>query len=238
MANPSQRARRLPRSFAVLLPVLAVSSAPSQAARPLSTDDAGVLAASECEWESFAAHLGGGPDPAASTEATLLSCGAGAATHLAVGFGRIQSGGHSQDSLSLGAKTRLPSIGPTVSTALGYGINAVRESGGGFVLQTSYAYAATTLELAVGTTGHLNLGWLRDRSARTNSTTWNFAIEQALDDRIALMAELYGDDRTAPWLGGGVRWTPTETFNLNASVGLQMDGGRRTLVSVGGKLAF
>jgi hypothetical protein len=55
-----------------------------------------------------------------------------------------------------------------------------------------------------------------------------------------LLAEVFGNDRErAPWLNAGVRWRPTdERLSLDASYGVQTNGARARLATVGLKLLF
>jgi hypothetical protein len=77
-----------PRRGRVHIAVLAatvLSSANAWAGRPLVTEDAGVLAGSVCEWESFSARQ---LDPSVTLGTTQIGCGIGSNTQLAVGTSR------------------------------------------------------------------------------------------------------------------------------------------------------
>lgn len=79
---------------------------------------------------------------------------------------------------------------------------------------------------------------MRSESAGTNSTTWNLAIEKSLREGLDVVGEVYGDDRSKPWVGTGLRWSASDRLSLNASVAVQNDTPRLRLWTVGLKYAF
>lgn len=95
-----------------------------------------------------------------------------------------------------------------------------------------------TKELRRGITGHANLGWTRSQIDDANSTTWNLAAEWALGHGVDVMGEVYGDDRAKPWLGGGLRWSASETLSVNSSYSVQSETPEVKQFTVGLKFAF
>jgi hypothetical protein len=86
---------------------------------------------------------------------------------------------------------------------------------------------------------HANLGVAHHRIEHRSNTIWSAAIERTGIGPFDLMAEVYGDDRQAPWWNTGLRCTAIERrLFLDASYGAQMQTGRRKLATVGLKYAF
>ena len=116
---------------------------------------------------------------------------------------------------------------------LAWGLTGQKTSGSSFEHELTYLNLVATRELSPGWTAHGNVGWLRSESAGNDTTTWNLAIERALGNGVDVMGELYGDDRTKPWLGAGVRWAASDKLSLNASVAVQNDTPKQRLWTVG-----
>ncbi len=210
----------------------------AHAGRPLATEDAGVLAAGECEWESMAGRQSSA-EPVSRAWSTQIGCGIGAHTQLALGHGRSHSAGSHDQAFTLGGKTGLidgGEAGPALTLA--YGINLLRIADAGFQLDNEAVALVVSLPVTPGTSVHANLGWLRDRSDHRDSTSWNLALETRLSEHVDGGCEWYGDDHSRPWGGLGLRWSWTEHFSLNASLAARAGKGAERLVTVGAKLSF
>jgi hypothetical protein len=86
---------------------------------------------------------------------------------------------------------------------------------------------------------HANLGWARDTEARSDSTTWNLALERTEVGPFDLMAEVFGDDHATTWVNAGARWwLVPKTLWLDASYGVQTSGTRPRLATVGVSYLF
>lgn len=189
-----------------------------QAGRPLTTEDADVLASGQCEAEGFVGRLTTTGEPATRGWTLQGSCGVGASTQVALAASRSRSEGVSSSGVLLGGKTGLiPREGAALGVTLAWGITGEKAAGDSLRHELSYLNLVATREFAPGWTGHGNLGWQRSQSSRSQSTTWNLAIERALGQGVDLGAEVYGDDHSDTWLGLGARWTVSESLSLNAS---------------------
>jgi hypothetical protein len=219
--------------------LLALTASAVQAGRPLATEDADLLDAGRCEWESFGARERTAGSPASTAWATQFGCGVGAATQVALAYSRSREAGLSTSGWAIGGKTGLVerTDGQTGLT-LAWGAGAERAPGGSLKHESSFLNLVATREFVPGLTGHANLGWSRSESARANSTTWNLALEQTLGSGVDVMGELYGDDRSTPWLGLGLRWAVTEQLSLNMSWATQHETPRTRLWTVGFKVGF
>jgi hypothetical protein len=217
--------------------LLAACSA-AQAGRPLATEDADVLERGACEWESFAARQTVSGAPAVNGAGTQVGCGVGWNSQVALGYARERSAGASTSAWGLSGKTAIieRDAGATGFT-LAWGLGSLRTPGGSMKHESSFLTLVATREWA-GWLTHANLGWERSESASMNTTTWNLAVERPIGAGVDLMAEVYGDDRSRPWLGTGVRWTVNERFSVNASWSVQRESPRPKLWTLGFKLGF
>jgi len=204
----------------------------------LVTEDAGVLACGECEWESVAGRQSSA-NPVSRAWSTQLGCGIGADTQLALGHGRSHSAGGHEHAVTLGGKTGLldnGAAGPALTVA--YGVNLLRASDAGFQLDNEAVALVLSMPVVPGTTAHANLGWLRDRSDHQNNTSWNLALETHLSEQVEAGCEWFGDDHSRPWGGLGLRWTLTEHVSLNTSLAARAGKGAERQVTLGAKFGF
>lgn len=226
------------RQRLLALAAAAVLPCTGQAARPLATEDAGVLARGECEWESMAGRQSSS-EPVSRAWSTQIGCGIGADTQLALGHGRSHGAGNHEHAVTLGGKTGLIDGGETgPALTLAYGINLLRASDTGFQLDNEAVTLVISTPIATGTTFHANLGWLRDRSDHQNSTSWNLGLETQVSETVEAGCEWYGDDHRRPWGGLGLRWSLTEHFSLNTGLAARAGKGAERQVTVGAKLGF
>ncbi len=222
-----------------LATLTALVALPAQAGRPLATEDADLLDAGACEWESFAAHTRASGEASVRAWATQVGCGVGWRSQAALAYSRARSDGASTSGWLLGGKTGLlPREDGQTGLTLAWGLAATREPGQSMKHELTYLNLVATRGFADGLTGHANLGWLRSESARASTTTWNLALEQAVGGGVDLLGEVYGDDRARPWLGLGLRWAASERLSLNASWATQDERPRQRLATLGFKLAF
>ena len=226
------------KSLALAAALIALAGT-AQAGRPLATEDADVLERSQCEAEGFYARLSAGGLPDTRGWTLQGACGIGGRTQVALAYSRARSDGITGEGLLLGGKTGIITrSGDGLGLTLAWGLTGAKLRGGSFEHELTYLNLVATREIAPSWTGHANLGWVRSESARTNSTTWNLAIEKSLGNGIDLMGEVYGDDRSDEWLGLGVRWAASDKLSLNASYATQNDSPRVRLWTVGFKYSF
>lgn len=214
--------------------VLAVAA---HAARPLITDDTGVLDKGSCELEAVLSR-----DKADGAQvdgkSLQLGCGVGARTQVALGVDRVKEDGLQVRGTTLAGKVSLLP-GDDASWSASGAVLWISVPGQG------NRHAATSVNLlhtrALGQqfTLHANLGLVQDELARRGSTTWGLALEHAGWGPVALMGELTGDDLAAPAWNIGLRWTAVpDQWTLDIAYGQQMVGGRPRALSLGAKLSF
>ncbi len=206
----------------------------------MATEDADVLAPSECEWESTANRttVSGVGGFSARTVATKAGCGLVPGTQLGLGLARTTAEGESATGLGLTGKTALiPRRDGGFGLSLAYGFAWAKEPG------DSLRYAATTLSL-VATQGlgdltlHLNWGATRLRGESGTSGTWVLGAEYALSPSVSALLETYGSEGNGSAWGAGLRWAASEawSFGLMASKTLRDPKAKEVLLSA--KLAF
>lgn len=216
------------------------------AARPLQTDDAGVIERGGCEVEAVA--LRHAADGERATENSLqLGCGVGWQSQLALGWATTRSEGARESGLSVSGKTGLwragdDPDGEAAALALSWEFLEARMPTG------SWRHVGTGLNLLASVplpddvTLHANLGHARNELTRQQSTPWGVGLEHAgwgEGLHWAPMAELFGDDRERPWwnLGGRLTTVPGKVF-IDASYGRQFASHRPRLMTLGVKAAF
>lgn len=209
------------------------------AGRPLATEDVDVLEPGRCELEGFAARERAAGTPAAHGATLQFGCGIGWRSQAALAHERLRSDGVRTRGWALVGKTALlPRAEGTTGVTLAWGLGAERPPGGSTEHESTFLAAVATREWDGGWLTHANLGWARSERASASTTTWNLAAEKPVGGGVDLMGELYGDDRTRPWFGLGVRWTASERVSLNASWAVQDSAPRLRLWTLGFKFAF
>lgn len=231
-----------PVGLPLALALGAAVTLPAHAGRPLQTDDAGVLDRRACELEGYTARL----TAAGATARDLVlqaGCGVGAGTQLAVALSRASAEGERVRGIALNGKTRLwqgeAQAGEAPALTLGYAAVWDRSSGQGWRHAGVDAKLLYTRALAAHLMVHANLGHARDAAGGRSATTWGLAFEHAGFGGLAPMAELFGDDREAPWWNLGLRWTVApEALFIDVSHGRQVAPGTPRLTTLGMKFSF
>lgn len=220
--------------------VLLLLAHAAQAGRPLQSEDAGVLERGSCELETALARL----DPRRGESRqdagyAQIACGAGGQTQLALAPGLERDDGRTT-TLSATGKTALrPLTDQQTGVVLAYGLIGSQPRDRGLRLTGSTVRLVVTVPRGPWLL-HANLGMLRDHDSRRDSTLWTLAAERTALGAFDLMAEVFGDDRDrAPWLNAGARWRAIdERLSLDASYGVQANGARARIATVGVKLLF
>jgi hypothetical protein len=211
----------------------------AHAGRPLATEDAGILEAGACELEGATARLSAFGAKARETS-LQIGCGVGASTQLALAAASARAQGVSARGLALSGKTGLwQGDGESAAElALAYGADWGKESG------DHWRHSGTALNLAYShplddATLHANLGYAHDPQGGEHAVTWGLAFEHNGFGAWAPMAELFGDDRDAPWWNLGLRFTALpDRLSIDASYGRQIASGRPALWTLGFNFAF
>lgn len=221
-----------------LLSLSALAAPPAWAARPFTTDDAGVLERGACELEGYGASARQRGAPKLTRWWLQSSCGVGARTQLALGAGVDRGGGARSTGVGLFGKTALTAPSDAgVNVSLAYGASTARATGDRWRYQGGGAALIGTLRSGVSTWS-ANLGWNRDAVARQSSTTWALAWERPVATGLDAGVEVFGDDRESPWVGVGLRWAVADGWSLDTSLAQQTNSARTRLLTAGFKLGW
>jgi hypothetical protein len=210
--------------------VLALATLPALAARPLSTEDASILDAKECQleaWLDFAQEAAQGW--------LVPACNFGGHVEWQVGFARTQAHGesHFSDAYAQAKSAWRLGEGPWsvggVAGILRRGLEAHVHR-----WDNPYVLAIATGEFG-GLMTHGNIGWSRDRETGRDVTPWGVAVEYAAHPRITLLAEAFGVNSERPFLRAGLRHAAIDKhLDLDISVVTRANGTRsERLLSVG-----
>ena len=222
---------------------LALCALPGQAARPLQTDDAGVIGAGACELEG--AHAKGRAAGLRARESSAgLGCGIGWNSQLGLAYAQASSAGLKVRGAALLGKTGIWSGQGEGAPALAasWALGWTKAPGTGWEREGSEFRLIGTLPLGAVML-HANLGHLRERASGFKATTWGLALESeelpAGAMRWAPLAELYGDDRGDRWFAAGLRWTVLpERLYLDIGHARQSGGLKARVNQLGFRLAF
>jgi hypothetical protein len=214
------------------------------AARPFVTDDAGTLAAGNCEAQAYGLRQADRGAPSINGVHTDFGCGIGfdhfGATQIGVSAERSVGDGQANTALGLSGKTALRNgFDGAVDFALAYGFNWARGEGERYRHDGAElkAIASATLEPFVL---HANAGARYSRADRSSKFIWALAAERPRSlGPVDLGAELFGVAGETAWVQAAMRWELVkERFQIDASIGKEVKHGLSRLVTVGLKASF
>lgn len=185
-----------------LLPV----ALPSFAGRPLTTEDAAIVEAKGCQVESWIDR-----SSSATTGWIVPACNFGLNTELQAGFARTRADGQARFSEAyVQAKTLLREMTDDEPWGVGLVVGATKRPRNETHRGWDNPYILGVFTQAICNTPltlHANAGWARDREARRDLTLWGVALEAAVNDRLTLLGEVYGQNAQKPFVRIGGRWT-------------------------------
>lgn len=206
-------------------------------AGPRVTETADALPARDCELEAAATRDRASGAPTVRGTEVVLGCGVGASTQINAGWTRESSEGANASGYGLVGKTTfvMPEAGRT-GWGLAYGIAAARDGSGSLRWQEAVVSLVATHELAGSWLLHANLGVGHERESRRNSTLWSLGVEST--DTLALAADVFGNDRSRPWVSGGVGYSFGGGLSASVRLAQQFEQPRLRSVTLGLKLVF
>ncbi|MCA3213744.1 MAG: hypothetical protein ING50_16420 [Burkholderiales bacterium] len=220
--------------------LLLLLSHAAQAGRPLQSEDAGVLERGRCELETAFARLDPQRgEPRQDAGYAQIACGAGGQTQLALAPGFERGDGRANTLTATGKTALRPLTDHQAGVLLAYSLIGSQPRHQGLRLAGSAARLVVTMPRGPWLL-HANVGVLHNHDSGRDSTLWALAAERTALGGLDLLAEVFGDDRDrTPWLNAGVRWRLVdERLSLDASYGVQTNGARARLATVGLKLLF
>jgi hypothetical protein len=207
--------------LAVLAPCLAL------AGRPLSTEDASTLDDKACQLESWVDRTRG------NVTAFFFAPACGyAGVEWQAGAARTREGGRSATSAAfVQGKHAFRSVD---DGAWGVGLVAglvraldreVRSDWGDpyLIVPVSFGLGEDKETRALL---HLNLGTTRNRAEGRNLTLWGVAVEKPVGARLALLAEVFGENSRNPFVRAGGRYALLEGFDVDLTW-VARSGGER-----------
>jgi len=237
MAHPHHHAVTL------LAALVGVSMIPTavRAARPMATDDAGVLDAQTCELEAFSARWGAPGRPSLQVTGLQSSYGVGWDSQLALAWASVGPTGQASHTLALTGKTRLNDATETETAfALAWGLGAHQSHEHSLRHELSYLTAVMTQPLTPDLNLHTNVSWARFRPTQQNSLAWSVGLEHRWQERLDLTADSFANSQDhALWLQLGLRFAAVpDRLYLDSSWGRQTGGSASNTFNVGMRLAF
>jgi hypothetical protein len=203
-------------SRSALLAACVVLTSPTQAARPMATDDTSTAAAGECQIEAW-----GERDETDRAQVLAPACGLTDALELDTAASRLQGGGRAVDGAAVGLKW-VPSAAAT-ATALGtvrFGLEGglfwVRGATGAWRRDSLAVLGLSSLSFAGGWNLYANLGTTLDLATDRHATELRMALAWQPDERWLLFIEALADDRGSRLRNAGLRlWAVPEVLGLD-----------------------
>lgn len=198
----------------------------AHAEAPMVTEHTDPLAVGECEWEVFSERVRLG-DARARGWSTNTGCGIVKNLDLGIGYGRWRADGETASSLELYGRWRLIDGGDdSSSVALVYGADALKTPGQKMRWDGSSLLLAVDQPLGGAWLGRLNLGVARSRLADQTTRFWALGVDWSLNEQLDLVAETYGEQRSKPWAGVGLRWMPLDGWSFGVMAAQSRDKPR------------
>lgn len=215
-------------------------AAPSAVAdRPLTSETADVIGPGECQLEAALLRTAVRGEARLHGQELFGSCGLPWDTQLGLLLAREHGGGGPRLRL-LGVHGKTTLVAPDENTTgwgIAYGMTSDHLSGEGWQHGSPHITLAATRRLGAGLIGHLNLGWERAQRDHASSTAWSLGIERE-GGAWGWALDLFGDDRSRPWVSGGVLLEVNAQLSLNLGYARQLDAQRAQQWTLGSKIRF
>jgi len=219
---------------------LAVTSA-AHAARPLVTEDAGILDSGQCEIEMYFERSRVSDEPQYYGGTLQPGCGVGFRTQLSASAARSGGAPSTRQVGFVGKTAIVPLSESSPGLTIGYSFEWSKASGESLRSDGGLLIAVVTLPLAQKWLAHANAGWQRIQEPRDNPFFWALAIERESvgGTRLDLMAETYRDSGRSPWVAIGARYNVIEErLSINASIAARGRSETETLFTLGARIGF
>ena len=225
-------------TWAVAGLVLGALTLPSQAARPLLSDDAGTADAGTCQVEMWSDRVG-------SDRAVVVAPACGVAPGLEIGIDRSWTHrlGGSQAAAGLALKWAPAALSfDTAAGALSLGlkINGAwsQPTGGSWRSTTAGLLGLATVKAGESFHLHSNLGLAQDRASGTHATLLNLGLAWLPGQALLLFAEVQTNSRRDVFGGrvnalGGRWWLLPDKLGLDLSASRESGAGKPTRWSLG-----
>ena len=212
----------------ILICVVVLICTRSYAARPFVTDDARLTTSESCQVESWSRFY------KSSTEIWAFpACNLTGNFEITAGVGiaKPKETASTQDYV-LQAKSLFREL---TTNGWGWGIAIGRVNHpditpGPNLLGNTYAYVPISVStLNDRVIYHVNVGWLRDNATQENRSTFGFGAEIQASNRLLLIAESFGDNKSNPYWQTGLRYSIIPNlFQVDTTIGRQFNGDINT----------
>ena len=216
--------RRAHAAAPFLFILLSILSSPSQATRPLITDDARIIDAQSCQLESWVKHGRDGDEVWA-----LPGCNFTGNLELTLGGAQSRNDGAVRESAYLlQAKILFKTLEPN-GWAWGLAVgnmNRPGSAGVGNLNGNTYGYVPASFSFHDdGLIIHTNLGGVHERTTGRNRSTWGVGAEVELNPHAWVIAETYGQSGDAPFWQAGLRyWLIPGHVQIDTTFGRRFGG--------------
>lgn len=223
------------RLLGVCAGALLLAAASARADRPLVSETADVIGAGDCQIETGLAHASARGTPSSHGFDVFGSCGIAGHTQLGIALGASRQAGATDLGLTLVGKhsLKMPEEG-AIGYGLAYALGMEKASGDNWRHGSTRLLGVATRELRQGLLGHVNLGWERSQTDRLNSTLWSLGVET--DSGLRWAADLFGDDRSRPWVSAGLLFPLADRISASLSYAQQFERTRVRLWTLGFKI--
>ena len=183
--------------------VAGLAAVPAFAGRPLTTDDAAIVEDKGCQLETWVDR---------SRSATIgwaaPACNFGWGLEWQAGFARVRETGESfsDQYLQLKKMLRDPTEASPWGVAVTLGANRHSRAGSYDGWDNPYVLVPVTVTSGAFTL-HVQPGWARDRARDRDVVAWGVAGEYDINERVTIVAEVFGENARNPFLRAGFRWT-------------------------------
>ena len=203
--------------------------APAHAGRPMIVDDAGTVAANNCQLESWVSHTMN------VTEFWAVpACNLSGNLEVAIGGARIAGASQTGHLTFIQGKTLFK---PLEDNGWGVGLvfgnqSVIGRNGLGDMFATipvSFSY------LDGGVVVHTNAGLMRLKATRQILKTWGLGTEVMLNEKSTLVAEIFGHQGQMPLVQVGIKhWLYKNKIQMDATYGNQSgNNGSGQIVTMG-----
>jgi hypothetical protein len=169
--------------------LLACAALPAHAGRPMTVEDATILAPGQCQLESYVQRTDGAREFWATP-----GCNVGGTWELEAGAASVDNDVHTAHYGRLQAKTVLRPLDPggwSIGLVLADQFRTGKGLSGDLSANVPLSFSLRGDRVLL----HLNAGVVRTRLTRSTDATWGVGAEFKLSERNSLTAETYGQQR-------------------------------------------
>lgn len=237
VSMPARPAAGTASAVALWLALMAAS--PAHAELPLVSETADSPASGECQVELALLRTTAQGHSRLHGQQAYASCGTPWNGQLGVLIAREHGGGDPRATL-LGVHGKSTLVAPDeahTGWGIAYGLTSDHLSGEGWQHGSSHLTLVATRRLTASLIGHANLGWQRAQRDHSSTTVWSLGLETE-GGSWGWAADLYGDDRSRPWISAGVVLWPNDRLALSLNHARQFDAQRATQWTLGSRIKF